>query len=73
MLTELIISIKESFLSFVPKRLYSQINQWISCFVHCIIGYVTDELIARNALEKPDDEKPFTSGVFFVEGKYINV
>jgi len=72
-LTELILSIKKSFVSFVPKRLESQINQWVSSFVHRIYGYVTDELIARSVLEKPDEEKPLTNGVFYVEGKYIDV
>ncbi|MDD4773741.1 MAG: hypothetical protein PHZ09_09075 [Eubacteriales bacterium] len=72
-LTELILSIKKSFVSFVPKRLDGQINQWISCFIHSIIGYVSDELISRGVLEKPDDEKPLTNGVFHVKGDYINV
>jgi len=34
---------------------------------------VTDELIARGILEKPDDERPLTNGVLYVEGKYINM
>lgn len=42
-----------------------------SCFVHSIIGYVTDELISRGVLEKTSDEKPLTNGVFYVEGKYM--
>ena len=73
LLIDLILSIKKSFVNFVPKRLESQINQWVSCYTHTIIGYVTDELISRGILEKPDDEKPLTNGVFFIEGKYINV
>lgn len=73
LLIDLILSIKKSFENFAPKRLGSQINQWVSCYTHTIIGYVTDELISRGVLEKPNDEKPLTNGVFFVEGKYINV
>lgn len=73
MLTDLVDNIKKSFVGFVPKRLGSQINQWVSCFVHSINGYVTDELISRGTLENPSDEKPLTNGAFFVEGKYINV
>lgn len=72
MLTELIVSIKKSFVGFVPKRLESQINQWVSCFVHALVGYVTDELIERGVLETPA-EKPLTNGVFYVEGKEIEV
>jgi hypothetical protein len=73
MLSDLIHNIKKSFIEFVPKRLDSQINQWVSCFVHRINGYVTDDLISRGILENPSDEKPMTNGVFYVEGKYINV
>lgn len=69
LLIDLILGIKKSFVNFVPKRLESQINQWVSCYTHTIIGYVTDELISRGILEKPDDEKPLTNGVFFIEGK----
>ncbi|MGF7145749.1 RNA polymerase sigma factor (sigma-70 family) [Anaerotaenia torta] len=72
LLTNLILNIREYFQSFVPKRLERQINQWVSCFVHSITGYVTEELIARGILEKPDREKPLTNGVFYVEGPCIN-
>lgn len=72
-LTALIFDIRKSFQRFVPKRLESQINQWVSCFTHEIIGYVAEELIARGVLAKPDAEKPLTDGVFYVEGKYINI
>ncbi len=72
LLTNLISNIREHFQSFVPKRLERQINQWVSCFVHSITGYVTEELIARGILEKPDREKPLTNGVFYVEGPCIN-
>ena len=60
-------------MGFVPKRLDSQIYQWVFCFVHRINGYVTEELIARGVLEKPDDEKPLTNGVFYIEGKFVSV
>jgi len=73
MLTDLILDIHKSFKGFVPKRLDSQINQWVSCFSHEIIGYVAEELITRGVLDKPDEEKPLTDGVFYVEGEYIGI
>ena len=72
-LAELITDIHKSFKAFVPKRLDSQINQWVSCYVHNIIGFIAEELINRGVLEKPDDEKPLTNGVFSIEGKYLSV
>lgn len=72
-LTELITDIHKSFQMFVPKRLGSQINQWVSCYAHNIIGFIAEELINRNALEKPDIEKPLTNGVFCVLGEYMDV
>lgn len=73
LLTNLIQSIHKSFTSFVPKRLDNQINQWVSCFTHTITGYVMEELIERNVLERPNAEKPLTSGVFYVGGAYLNI
>ena len=73
LLSDLIVDIHKSFKAFVPKRLDSQINQWVSCYVHEIIGFVAEELIKRGALEKPDDEKPLTNGVFSILGDYIGV
>jgi len=72
LLAEWITSVHKSFESFVPKHLHDQINQWINCYLYQIIGYVTDELIHRGVLDKPDIEKPLTNGVFCVEGKNIN-
>ena len=74
MITELIIDIHKSFKVFVPKRLDSQINQWVSCYVHNIIGLVTEELINRGILETPgSDEKPLVNGVFSIVGEYVDV
>jgi RNA polymerase sigma factor (sigma-70 family) len=73
LLKNLILDIHRCFKVFVPKRLDSQINQWVSCYVHSIIGFVTEELISRGVLEKPDDEKPLTNGVFYISGKYIDL
>lgn len=72
LLDDWVLSVRRSFENFVPKRLHGQINQWLSGYVGQIIGYVTDELIRRGILEKPDTEKPLVNGVFYVEGKYIN-
>lgn len=71
-LAEWITSVRNSFENFVPKHLHDQINQWVSGYLQQITGYVTDELIRRGVLAKPDFEKPLTNGVFCVEGKYIN-
>lgn len=72
LLAEWILKVRESFESFVPKRLDSQINQWVGSYLYQIIGYVTDELIRRGILRTPDNDKPLTDGVFYVEGKYID-
>jgi len=72
LLMEWIITVRKSFLKFVPAHLKDQINQWISTFLFQIVGYVIDELIRRGTLRKPEPDKPLTEGVFYVEGKYIN-
>ena len=72
LLAEWVGSVRKNFESFVPKHLHSQINQWVNYYLYQIIGYVTDELIRRGVLCKPDGEKPLTSGVFCVDGKNIN-
>lgn len=72
LLAEWITAVHNNFENFVPKHLHDQINQWVSCYLHQIIGYVTDELIRREVLRKPDSAKPLTDGVFCVEGEYIN-
>jgi len=71
LLAEWIVAVRKSFLKFVPARLEDQINQWVSGYVFQIIGYVTDELICRGTLRKPDFDKPLTNGVFCVESKYF--
>lgn len=70
-LMEWILAVRKSFEQFVPARLADQINQWVSGYLFQIIGYVTDELIGRGVLKKPKADMPFTDGVFYVEGKYI--
>ena len=72
LLAEWIKSVHKNFENFVPKHLHDQINQWVNCYLYQIIGYVTDELIRRGILRKPDNDKPLTDGVFYVEGNYIN-
>lgn len=72
LLAEWIITVRKSFVKFVPARLDSQINQWVSGYLFQIIGHVTDELIRRGTLKKPDSDKLLTDGVFYVEGKYID-
>jgi len=68
MLAELITVIHKGFKAFVPKRLDSQINQWVTIYVSKIIAFVEEELINRGVLEKPDNEKLFTNGIFCVKG-----
>ena len=72
LLAEWIISVHKSFEGFVPKHLNDQINQWLSCYLNQIVGYVTDELIRRGALKKPDPEFPLTDCIFCVDGENIN-
>lgn len=72
LLAEWIITVRKNFVKFVPARLDSQINQWVSGYLFQIIGHVIDELICRGTLRKPDSEKPLTDGVFYIEGKYID-
>lgn len=69
-LTEYIHHVRTRFASFVPSRLDSQINQWVSCYVHGIAGYVLEELIRREVLEKPEEDKPLTNGIFCLDGPY---
>jgi len=71
-LTEWIGAVRKNFENFVPKHLHDQINQWVSGYLYQMIGCVTDELICRGVLRKPDPEKPFTDGVFYVEGRFIH-
>lgn len=70
-LSDWIKNTRKTFASFVPKRLDSQINQWVSCYANQLVGYLTEELIRRGALEKPTPDKPLTNGVFYVEGEFI--
>ena len=72
MLSDWIAALRKEFASFVPKRLDSQINQWVSCFANRIVGFVSEELIRRGVLEKPEEDCPLTNGVFYVEGRYIS-
>lgn len=72
LLEEWIVNVRKSFALFVPERLNDQINQWVSGYLFQIVGYVVDELIRRGTLRKPDLNKPFTDGVFYVTGKYID-
>lgn len=71
LLAEWIVSVRKSFARFVPARLEDQINQWVSVYFFEIVGYVTDELISRGILKKPDQDKPLTDGVVYVAGRYI--
>jgi hypothetical protein len=71
LLTALIQAIHKSFKSFVPKRLDSQINQWVSVYSHSLISFITEALIERGALEKPNADKPLVNGVFCVLGDYV--
>lgn len=72
-ITGLILDINKSFKQFVPARLESQINQWVSCYVHNIIGIVAEELIRRSVLRQPNEDIPLIDGVFHIKGKYQNV
>lgn len=64
-----ILSVRKHFESFVPKRLHSQINQWISCYCGELVSYVVEELIERGRLEKPKEDQALADGIFYVEGE----
>lgn len=68
-----IVTVRKNFERFVPGHLHDQINQWVGCYLYQVIGRVTDELICRGVLRKPEAEKPLTDGVFCVEGNYIHL
>lgn len=72
LLTEWVKTVHENFESFVPKHLKDQINQWVGYYSYQIVGYVTDILINRGILRKPDLEKSLTDGVYCVEGCSLN-
>lgn len=73
LLIKWITAVRKNFEAFVPVRLADQINQWVSTYLFQLVGYVTDELIRRGALRKPDADRPLTDGVFYVAGKYIEL
>ena len=66
LLSDLILDIHKSFKLFVPARLDSQINQWVSIYTQNIIGLVAEELITRKILATPSPSTPMTNGVFHV-------
>ncbi len=70
-LSDWIEAIRKEFQSFVPKRLDSQINQWVTYFANQIVGFISEALIRRSVMEKPEEDCPLTNGVFYVEGGYI--
>lgn len=75
LLSRFLLSVRGSFERFVPRRLHSQINQWLSVYCGEIIGQVAEELIRRGKLRKPEPEntKPLTDGVFYIEGEFMLV
>lgn len=67
LLAEYLLAGRRAFESFVPLRLHGQINQYLGCWSYQLVGMVTDELIRRGRLVRPDTDKPHTDGVFFVK------
>ena len=63
---------RKSFERFVPKRLYSQINQWVSIYCGEIIGQVLEELIHRGRLKKPGAEIQKTGQAGSEQAEYRN-
>lgn len=70
LLSRWILSVRKSFEKFVPKRLHSQINQWISVYCGEIIGQVVEELIHRGRLKKPGTEIPETGQAGVEQAEY---
>jgi len=73
LLADWIRTTRQSFASFVPKRLHGQINQWLSCYLGQLTGSVIAQLAEAGVLRKPNGETPLTDGVFYVEGAYQNL
>ena len=67
LLAEWITGVRRSFARFVPKHLHGQINQWLGAYLYQIVGAVTEELIDRGALAKPEPDKPVTYGVLYLK------
>lgn len=61
--------IRGIFLSCTPRRLESQINQWVSGIVHDLTGMVTEVLISRGILTKPSSN----AGIFWCEGSEVEI
>lgn len=59
--------IRDIFAACTPKRLESQINQWVSGIVHDLTGMVTEVLIARGILSVPGKN----AGIFWCEGDKV--
>lgn len=66
-----ILTVRKEFEKFVPGHLHSQINQWVTCFSYRIVSYVLEELMRRGWLAEPDRMRPFTEGLFYVEGDFV--
>ena len=69
---QLVKDISQSFHAFTPKRLNSQINQWVNCYVSKLVGLVTDVLVGDQVLEAPIPATAFTKGVVYLTREYMN-
>lgn len=69
LLAEYLLAGRRAFEGFVPKRLHGQINQYLGYWSYQLVGQVTDELIRRGCLARPDADKPHTDGVLFVKSE----
>ncbi len=69
-LRRLIDGVHAQFKAFVPKRLDGQINQYVRGYVQSIVGYVLQRLVDEGLLASPEDGKPLTDGVFYIDGPY---
>ena len=65
---EWIMKLCRGFEGFVPKRLHSQINQWVGYYAMQSVGLVVEELVKRGVLQQPSEDIPFVGGVFAVQG-----
>lgn len=66
LLARWILSVRRSFVKFVPERLEDQINQWVGSYAEEVISFVREELIGRGRLERPDPEMNPVCGMFGV-------
>ena len=66
MLNDLVVKILDEFHKNTPKQVQDQINQYVSGYIHNIIGFVAFDMIEKGVLEPPPKEGPLSDSVLFI-------